>query len=96
MSENESLELSWVTDAHGGAYTLTVNTGKKSLHKTFTISVLRTTTSLHTGELHFLTATSSLCVALTFSIPTGQDLQSNGGPERLNDLINLTGHRSDT
>ncbi|XP_030294181.1 nectin-3-like protein isoform X2 [Sparus aurata] len=50
LSENASLELSWVTDAHGGAYTLTVNTGKKSLHKTFTISVLRTTTSLHTAR----------------------------------------------
>ncbi|XP_036975435.1 nectin-3-like protein [Acanthopagrus latus] len=48
LSENASLDLSWVTDAHGGAYTLTVNAGNKSLHKTFSISVLPTTTSLHT------------------------------------------------
>lgn len=44
VSENESLELSWVTDAHTGAYTLTVNTGSNSLHKEFTIRVLTATT----------------------------------------------------
>ncbi|XP_073335653.1 nectin-3-like protein [Pagrus major] len=48
VSENESLELYWVTDAHRGSYTLTVNTGNKSLQKEFTITVLTATTSLNT------------------------------------------------
>ncbi|XP_054482171.1 nectin-2 [Anoplopoma fimbria] len=48
VSENESLELSCVSDAHTGVYTLTVNTGNKSLHKEFIITVLTATTSLRT------------------------------------------------
>ncbi|XP_073335890.1 uncharacterized protein [Pagrus major] len=50
VSENESLELSWVTDAHRGAYILTVNTGNKSLQKEFTITVLTATTSFVTDR----------------------------------------------
>ncbi|XP_042355279.1 T-cell surface protein tactile [Plectropomus leopardus] len=48
VSENESLVLRCVTDAHTGVYTLTVNTGNKSLHKEFIITVLTATTSLRT------------------------------------------------
>ncbi|XP_049448869.1 T-cell surface protein tactile [Epinephelus fuscoguttatus] len=48
VSENESLELWCVTDAHTGVYTLTVNTGNKSLHKEFIITVLPATTNLRT------------------------------------------------
>ncbi|XP_076606826.1 uncharacterized protein LOC143332880 [Chaetodon auriga] len=48
VSENESLELLWVTDAHTGVYTLTVSTGNTSLHKEFIITVLTATTSLRT------------------------------------------------
>lgn len=55
MSENASLKLSRVTDAHAGGYTLTVNTGNKSLYKEFIITVLiaTETTSLWMGELGF-------------------------------------------
>ncbi|KAM4546416.1 junctional adhesion molecule-like [Fundulus diaphanus] len=49
VSENKSLELWQVTEADAGVYELTVNTGSKSLHKEFIISVLTTTTSLTTG-----------------------------------------------
>ncbi|XP_040906905.1 T-cell surface protein tactile [Toxotes jaculatrix] len=48
VSENEFLELRCVSEAHTGVYTLTVNTGNESLHKTFTIRVLAATTSLRT------------------------------------------------
>ncbi|XP_031728406.1 T-cell surface protein tactile [Anarrhichthys ocellatus] len=48
VSENESLELWCVADAHAGVYTLSVNTGNKSLHKEFIITVLTATTSLRT------------------------------------------------
>ncbi|XP_034746276.1 T-cell surface protein tactile isoform X2 [Etheostoma cragini] len=48
VSENESLELWCVTAAHTGVYTLTVNTGNKSLHQDFFITVLTATTSLRT------------------------------------------------
>ncbi|KAJ4930435.1 hypothetical protein JOQ06_019437 [Pogonophryne albipinna] len=48
VSENESLELWLVTEAHSGIYTLTVNTGNKSVHKEFSITVLTATTSLRT------------------------------------------------
>ncbi|XP_074467281.1 uncharacterized protein LOC141752913 isoform X2 [Sebastes fasciatus] len=48
VSENESLALWCVTDAHTGVYTLTVNTGNKSLHKEFVVTVLTATTSLRT------------------------------------------------
>ncbi|XP_028277189.1 T-cell surface protein tactile [Parambassis ranga] len=48
VSESESLELWRVTDANAGVYTLTVNTGNKSLHKDFIIAVLTATTSLPT------------------------------------------------
>ncbi|XP_029304195.1 LOW QUALITY PROTEIN: T-cell surface protein tactile [Cottoperca gobio] len=51
VSENESLELWGVTDAHSGVYTLTVNTGNTSLHKEFIITVLTATTSLRTDLL---------------------------------------------
>ncbi|KAI3373698.1 hypothetical protein L3Q82_022284 [Scortum barcoo] len=48
VSENESLQLRWVTDAHAGVYTLTVNTGNRSLQREFIITVLTETTSLRT------------------------------------------------
>ncbi|KAI9542368.1 hypothetical protein NQZ68_020715 [Dissostichus eleginoides] len=48
VSENESLELWLVTEAHSGIYTLTVNTGNKSVHEEFSITVLTATTSLRT------------------------------------------------
>ncbi|XP_008276086.1 T-cell surface protein tactile isoform X2 [Stegastes partitus] len=48
VSAKESLELWWVTDALAGVYTLTVNTGNKSLHKEFIITVLTEATSLRT------------------------------------------------
>lgn len=50
VSETESLELLWVTDAHAGVYTLTVDIGKESMHKEFTITVQTATTGLQTGE----------------------------------------------
>ncbi|XP_053197857.1 nectin-3-like protein [Scomber japonicus] len=45
VSQSESLELWWVTSAHAGLYTLTVNTGSETVHKKFYITVLATTTS---------------------------------------------------
>ncbi|XP_044079244.1 T-cell surface protein tactile [Siniperca chuatsi] len=51
VSEKESLELWWVTDAHAGVYALTVNTGNKSLHKEFIVTVLTATTSLRTDPV---------------------------------------------
>ncbi|XP_033996112.1 B-cell receptor CD22-like isoform X2 [Trematomus bernacchii] len=48
VSEIQSLELWLVTEAHSGIYTLTVNTGNKSVHKEFSITVLTATTSLRT------------------------------------------------
>uniref|UniRef100_A0A8C4DUB4 Ig-like domain-containing protein n=1 Tax=Dicentrarchus labrax TaxID=13489 RepID=A0A8C4DUB4_DICLA len=48
VSENEYLELLWVTDAHAGVYTLTVETGSKYLHTEFIITVVTATTSLKT------------------------------------------------
>ncbi|KAF3840775.1 hypothetical protein F7725_006637 [Dissostichus mawsoni] len=47
-TKNESLELWLVTEAHSGIYTLTVNTGNKSVHEEFSITVLTETTSLRT------------------------------------------------
>lgn len=76
VSENESLELCRVTDAHTGVYTLTVNTGNKSLHKDFIITVqTATTTDLVTvppqsnaTEEDFINSTDS---GLTTSPTTG-------------------------
>ncbi|XP_075887738.1 uncharacterized protein LOC142891792 isoform X2 [Nelusetta ayraudi] len=45
VSENASLELWRVTEAHAGLYNLTVHTGGTSQHKWFFITVLRATTS---------------------------------------------------
>lgn len=62
LSETESLELWWVTDAKAGIYTLTVNTGSKE----FVVTVLTTTTSLKTGErLQFIAA---VCLFVSYSI----------------------------
>lgn len=63
VSKTESLELWKVTDAHAGVYTLTVNTGTKTMHKEFNITVLTVTTSLSTGELINLFAAISLFVS---------------------------------
>ncbi|KAM4620200.1 uncharacterized protein ACJ7VT_006903 isoform 2-T2 [Polymixia lowei] len=49
VSESESLELWWVSDAQAGVYTLTVNTGSNRLHAMFNITILTATTSLGTG-----------------------------------------------
>ncbi|XP_041863773.1 uncharacterized protein si:ch1073-15f19.2 isoform X2 [Melanotaenia boesemani] len=51
VSETKDLELRQVTDAHAGVYKLTVNTGDKSLHKDFIITVLPATTSLRTDPV---------------------------------------------
>lgn len=57
MSESESLELLWVTDADTGVYILTVNTGNRRLRKEFNVTVLTATTTTRTGErLHFFVA----------------------------------------
>lgn len=66
VSESESLELWRVTDANAGVYTLTVNTGNKSLHKDFIIAVLTATTSLPTGEP--LRAFAAICLFMTYLI----------------------------
>ncbi|XP_014904470.1 T-cell surface protein tactile [Poecilia latipinna] len=75
VSDNESLELWEVTEAHAGTYSLTVNTGDKSLRKDFIISVLTTTTILMadptqttehpTNSLH-----TSTPISLTTTLPT--------------------------
>lgn len=62
MSEQESLELLWVTEADAGVYTLTVKAGSTSLHKEFIIRVLTTTTGWRTGERLCFFATISLFV----------------------------------
>ncbi|TKS82956.1 Nectin-4 Nectin cell adhesion molecule 4 [Collichthys lucidus] len=49
VSESESLELLWVTDADTGVYTLTVNTGNRRLCKEFKVTVLPATTTTRTG-----------------------------------------------
>lgn len=91
MSENESLELSWVTDAHTGAYTLTVNTGSNSLHKEFTIRVLTATTGSVTGELRrFPPPPLFLFVSHSISaFPQGWINNLAEGPERLTELNKL-------
>ncbi|XP_060942152.1 nectin-1 [Limanda limanda] len=48
VSQNESLELVCVTDAHAGVYTLTVSTGNETVHKEFTITVQTATTHSET------------------------------------------------
>ncbi|CAN9501879.1 unnamed protein product [Ophioblennius macclurei] len=48
VSDNESLQLWMVTDANAGIYTLTVDAGRKTLHKEFIIMVLPATTSWRT------------------------------------------------
>ncbi|XP_053187844.1 T-cell surface protein tactile [Scomber japonicus] len=45
VSQSESLELWWVTSAHAGVYTLSINTGNETLHEMFNIIILATTTS---------------------------------------------------
>lgn len=74
LSEHESLELWWVTDADAGLYTLTVNTGNTSLHEEFVVTVLTATAGLKTGErLQFVAAVLLLCVILNFIISPGLD-----------------------
>uniref|UniRef100_UPI0037E7AA02 uncharacterized protein isoform X2 n=1 Tax=Semicossyphus pulcher TaxID=241346 RepID=UPI0037E7AA02 len=51
VSASGSLELWRVTEAHAGVYTLTVNTGNKSVHKEFIITVLTETTGLSTDPV---------------------------------------------
>lgn len=45
VSQNESLELWWVTDAHVGVYTLTASRGNETLHAEFIITIRATTTT---------------------------------------------------
>ncbi|XP_067464270.1 T-cell surface protein tactile [Thunnus thynnus] len=45
VSQNESLQLWWVTDAHAGVYTLTASRGNETLHLEFIITIQATTTS---------------------------------------------------
>ncbi|PWA22759.1 hypothetical protein CCH79_00002280, partial [Gambusia affinis] len=71
VSENESLELWQVTEAQAGIYKLTVNTGDKSLHKDFIISVLTTTTILRTGPTESTQhPTNSLHTSAAISLTT--------------------------
>ncbi|XP_023122372.2 T-cell surface protein tactile [Amphiprion ocellaris] len=83
VSENESLELRWVTDALAGVYTLTVNTGNNSLQKEFTITVLTATTSLRTDLVtaspQGLTesADSSLNASMTTELSTHANWTTN-------------------
>ncbi|XP_027886533.1 uncharacterized protein si:ch1073-15f19.2 [Xiphophorus couchianus] len=71
VSDNESLELWEVTEAHAGTYNLTVNTGDKSLHKDFIISVLTTTTILRTGPTESTQhPTNSLHTSAAISLTT--------------------------
>ncbi|XP_034034225.1 T-cell surface protein tactile isoform X2 [Thalassophryne amazonica] len=51
VSDTEFLELTWVTDAQAGNYSLTVNTGSQTLQTEFVITVLTATTNLQTGLL---------------------------------------------
>ncbi|XP_006800133.1 T-cell surface protein tactile [Neolamprologus brichardi] len=60
LSETGSLELWWVTDANAGVYTLTVNTGSKSVRKEFVVTVLTTTTSLKTVSPQGLTESAGI------------------------------------
>nr|XP_019952904.1 PREDICTED: uncharacterized protein LOC109635876 [Paralichthys olivaceus] len=70
VSENESLQLLWVTDAHAGVYILTVNTGNETVHKEFTIAVQRATTHLKTDPTTVLLQTESFSVPADNSFPT--------------------------
>ncbi|XP_047462468.1 T-cell surface protein tactile isoform X2 [Mugil cephalus] len=90
VSENASLELQRVTDAHAGVYTLTVNTGNEYLHKEFIIMVLTTTTSLRTD---LMTASpqgttesvnSSRSTSQTTKLPTLTDRTKNHRDDRQN------------
>ncbi len=70
-----------MTDAHTGVYTLTVNTGSKSLHTEFIITVLTATTSLKTGELPHFSAAISLFVSRSISaFPQGWINNLGEGP----------------
>ncbi|XP_063343746.1 T-cell surface protein tactile [Pelmatolapia mariae] len=60
LSETESLELWWVTDADAGVYTLTVKTGSKRVHEEFVVTVLTTTTSLKTVSPQGLTESAGI------------------------------------
>ncbi|XP_053297715.1 T-cell surface protein tactile [Pleuronectes platessa] len=75
VSQNESLELSCVTDAHAGVYTLTVSTGNETVHKEFTITVQTATTHSETDP----TAVSlQSYVTESFSVPS--DTSSTTSP----------------
>ncbi|XP_028451408.1 T-cell surface protein tactile [Perca flavescens] len=67
VSENASLELWCVTEAHTGVYTLTVNTGNKSLHQEFIITVLTATTSLRTDVVTVSPQSNATAEGLTES-----------------------------
>ncbi|XP_068457381.1 T-cell surface protein tactile [Clinocottus analis] len=71
VSDNESLELWCVADAHTGVYTLTVNTGNKSLQKEFIITVLTATTSLNIDLLTVPLQSNVTEEGLTTSRTTG-------------------------
>lgn len=79
VSENESLELWWVTEAQAGVYTLTVNTGNRSLRKDFIITVL-TATTISMPDLETVTpqgSTESADSSLTTSPNTGSSTHVN-------------------
>ncbi|XP_070839164.1 T-cell surface protein tactile [Chaetodon trifascialis] len=97
VSENESLALSWVTDAHTGVYTLTVSTGNTSLHKEFIITVLTATTSLRTDLHHQSNATEASLIetadsGITTSLTTGLSTidTKSMGPDVTDDNPNLS------
>lgn len=103
VSENESLELPWVTDAHAGEYTLTVSTGNKNLRKEFIIIVLTTSTRLRTDsatlppqfniteEGLIESADSSLTTSPTTGLPTiDNDITWSVGTSATDDNLNPT------
>ncbi|XP_035033708.1 cell wall protein DAN4 [Hippoglossus stenolepis] len=76
LSQNESLELLWVTDAHAGVYTLTVSTGNETVHKEFTIAVQTATTHAKTDPT--TVSTQSYVTEESFSVPA--DTSSTTSP----------------
>ncbi|KAL6098665.1 uncharacterized protein ACO6RY_17756 [Pungitius sinensis] len=59
VSDNESLELWFVADAHTGNYTLSVDMGNQTVHKEFVITVLTATTSTRTDQTWTLPSRSN-------------------------------------
>ncbi|XP_054900016.1 uncharacterized protein si:ch1073-15f19.2 [Poeciliopsis prolifica] len=95
VSDNESLELWEVTEAHAGIYNLEVNTGDKSLQKDFIISVLTITTILRTGPTESTEQpTNSLHTSAAISLATtlSTDTQWTTQPSSSTVRVPASGH----